>query len=155
MIGICFMSGMSCNADCPLYHEATQQCKIAMALNRYLGDIDGQVAPKEPIQTPVVEATKPDNPFPELAPGSYLQSIAGRIATPIEINEVQAQGKPTPIAKFTITDGAMVVPVAVWEPGNSLNGFNVGSWITLTAMSVKEYQSEIQISTTRKTKISR
>ena len=55
-----------------------------------------------------------------------------------------------------LTDGAIEVRVAVWEPGNSLNGFNVGGWITLTNMSVKDpYDNVAQISTTRKTKISR
>ena len=153
----CFVSTMACKTtECALYHEATQICKIVMAINRYLGPIDGPAKiSTAPAQTPVAEGMKSDNPFPTLTPGGFVPSIAGRIATPIEISEVQAQGKPTPIAKFTITDGSIVVPVAVWEPKDKLNNFNVGSWITMTAMSVKEYKGEIQVNTTRGSKISR
>ena len=48
------MSGMSCNADCPLYHEASQQCKIVMAINRYLGPVDGPT--KTPPPTPKIQS---------------------------------------------------------------------------------------------------
>ena len=160
MMEKCFLTDLTCKGvACEgIYHEATQQCKLVMAINRYVGRIDGPAkteTKQAPTQQPVHEAMKSDNPFPELVPGKFCPSIAGRVTTPIEISEVQAQGKPTPIAKFTITDGAIVVPVAVWEPGDSLDGFNVGSWITLTKMSVREYQGETQISSTRNTKISR
>ena len=155
----CFITGLTCpKIECDLYHEATQICKIVMLVNRTLGHIDGPVITPPttiPAQTPVAESMKSDNPFPELKVGGFLPSIAGRITSPIEVREVTAQGKPTPIAEFGITDGATVIPVTVWDPEDRLNGFNVGSWITLTAMSIREYKNETQISTTRGSKISR
>ena len=155
----CFITGLTCpKIECDLYHEATQICKIVMLVNRTLGHIDGPAPTETPpasLQQPVVESMKSDNPFPELKVGGFLTSIAGRISSPIEVREVTAQGKPTPIANFGITDGATVIPVTVWDPEDRLNGFNVGSWITLTAMSIREYKDETQISTTRNSKISR
>ena len=77
---------MTCNVACGNYHEATQQCKITMALNRYLGDIDGPVkkAPTAPTSSLVSNAMKgiPDmsqidwlikgnNPAPSTAPFAY------------------------------------------------------------------------------------
>lgn len=156
----CFITGLTCpKIECDLYHEATQICKIVMLVNRTLGHIDGP-APKEtptvPIQTPVVDGIKPDNPFPELVPDKFLKSIAGRIKTDIEIREVETSRGPVGIANFMLTDGAIEVRVAVWEPDDKLKGFNVGAWITLTNMSVKDpYEGVAQISTTRNSKISR
>lgn len=128
-----------------------------MALSRYLGSTEEVVAQKAeaPKETPVVKSMKSDNPFPELKVGGFLPSIAGKISSPIEVREVNTGSGPTPIAEFGITDGASVVKVTVWEPGDKLNNFNVGDWITLTAMSVKEYKKEIQVNTTRGSKISR
>lgn len=150
---------MACREDCPLIHEATGQCKIVMLVNRLLGDIDGPVktatsgAPTQTQSPLVADAMKPEAPFPELKVGGFLPSITGTISSPIEVREVGSNA--TPIAEFGLTDGAQVVKVTVWEPGDKLNNFNVGSWITLTSMSVKEYKGEVQINTTRKTKISR
>jgi hypothetical protein len=44
----CFISTIACvKEECPVFHEATGLCKVVMAVNRILGDIDGK-----PIQTP-------------------------------------------------------------------------------------------------------
>ena len=47
----CPLSTMYCKGEgCELYHDATLQCKIVMAVNRFLGDVD---APKtqQPLTT--------------------------------------------------------------------------------------------------------
>jgi len=156
----CMLNTLTCVAEsCPCFHGASQQCMIGMWFSGQLGVSKIVLPPKEEVlnkETPVLEAIKSDNPFPELKPKSFLPSIAGRIATAIEIKEVETARGPVAIANFMLTDGAIEVRVAVWEPGAELNGFNVGGWITLTNMSVKDpYEGVTQISTTRKTKISR
>ena len=57
MMEKCFITGLACKgiACVGLYHEASQQCKVVMAINRYLGHIDGpveKVSPKQ--QSPLV-----------------------------------------------------------------------------------------------------
>lgn len=161
MMENCFITGLACKGvACEgIYHEATQQCKIVMMVNRYLGRIDGPAKTETPSpksDSPLVaDAMKSDNPFPELKIGGFLPTITGRISSPIEVREVTAQGKPTDIAEFGLTDGVAVVKVTVWEPEADLLTASVGSKITLTKMSVREYKGETQISTTRASTISR
>lgn len=148
---------MQCTLErCPAYHDESLQCMWGMFLHRQLGvtDLSTVKTTAEP-SAPIVDAMKSDTPFPELKPRSFLPSIAGRITTPIEVREVTTGSGPTPLANFDITDGVAIIKVTIWEPGSTLDAFKVGSWITLTNLSVKEYQGETQISSTRKTKISR
>ena len=158
----CHRSTMLCNPEkCVLYVQETDQCfdeieKIYKMSQMRTGENVQAPLPQQSLQTPVLDAIKPDNPFPELKPKGFLPAIAGRITSAIEIREVETSRGPIDIANFMLTDGAKEVRIAVWEPGDKLNGFNVGSWITLTNMSVKDpYDNVAQISTTRKTQISR
>ena len=145
---------MSCAGErCPEYVAETNQCFRRVEKEYKLSQMKPSTTIQAPPQTPIVEGMKSDNPFPELKVGGFVPSIAGKISSPIAVREVGSDA--TPLAEFGLTDGASGVKVTVWRPGSQLDNFNVGSWITLTAMSVKEYKGEIQLNTTRGSKISR
>lgn len=62
MMEKCFITGLACKGvACEgIYHEATQQCKIVMMVNRYLGHIDGPVKETPTQKEPLAAAMRPE-----------------------------------------------------------------------------------------------
>ena len=150
-----WMSAYCLEDKCPYYHDATLQCKIVMAVNRFLGDIDApkSPAPKRTESHPLIP--KSLKPFPKLEPGKYLQEITGEVVDNAEVKEVETQRGPVMIANFNLTDGESQIRVALWEDlVSDAEKFRPGDVITLKGMSIRDpYEGVDQISSTRKTEI--
>lgn len=150
-----WMSGYCLEDKCPYYHDATFQCKIVMAVNRFLGDIDApkSPAPKRTESHPLIP--KSLEPFPKLEPGKYLQEITGEVVNAPEIKEVNTRSGPKQIANFDFTDGKSTIRVGIWEElFGEMGDLKAGDVVTLKGMSIRDpYQGVEQISSTRKTKI--
>jgi len=147
-----WVAGYCLEDKCPYYHDATLQCKIVMAVNRYLGDFE---APKQPQAQASPLIPKELKPFPELEPKKYLQEITGEVVDNPEVREVETRRGPVTIANFHITDGKTKIRVALWEDlVKEAEKFRPGDVITLKGMSIKDpYEGVDQISSTRKTEI--
>jgi hypothetical protein len=130
---------------------------IGMWLTGQLG-LGKIVTAKEESSSPLIaQAMKSDAPFPELKPKTFLKTITGRIMDAPETREVNARDGPVAITNFKLTDGAIQIRVGLWaELGDEMNNFNIGDYVTLSNMSVKEpYDGTAQITSTKNTKISR
>ena len=77
------------------------------------------------------------------------------MASAPETREVpSSDGEPLTVTNFGLTDGAIEIRVGIWNVGDRLDNFNVGSSITLSNMSVKDpYEGTAQINSTKNTKI--
>ena len=88
MMERCFLTDLTCKGvACEgIYHESTQQCKVVMVINRYLGHIDGpapiaQPTPQSPLVADALKVqpdmsqlewmVKGNQPAPSTAPFAY------------------------------------------------------------------------------------